>query len=166
MHNYSSMSAIVTGLSSTVISKLHLTWAHVGRTSHLDPLSKFNDPSGSFASFRQAQQTLTREVPCVPFVGMYLTDFIHINDQYADKPEGHFCFVKRRKWTETIDTMLQFQKTSYPFVQDPTVTQLIESNLVIAAEKDQAQFWSKSQEVIQTEVASADIRKGLQAAGF
>ncbi|KAJ3556493.1 hypothetical protein NM688_g2000 [Phlebia brevispora] len=176
MHNYSSMSAIVTALSSTVLSKLHLTWAHVGRTSHLDPLAKFNDPSGSFSAFRQAQQTLEHDVPCVPFVGMYLTDFVHINDQFKDKDipttdpekptERHFCFLKRRKWTEVLDTMLQYQKIPYPFAQDPATVQLIETNLAAAAEKDQAEFWSKSQEVLQVEVASADIRKGLQAAGF
>lgn len=182
------MSAIATALSSTVISKLHLTWAHVGRASHLDSLTKFNDPSSSFAPFRRAQQALEHDAdaPCVPFIGMYLTDVVHINDQHKDKDtpaastsgdsisdtesvktsERYFNFVKRRKWSDTIDAMLAFQHRSFPFTQDPTIMQFIEMNFVVAAEKDPASFWTKSQEVLQAEVASADIRKGLEAAGF
>lgn len=178
MHNYSSMSAIVTALSSTVIAKLYLTWAHVGparRASHLEPLAKLNDPSGGFMAFRQTQQALEPKTPCVPFVGMYLTDILHINDHYGDKEvttspgapeERFFSFVKRRKWTDVLDLMLASQKFPYPFAQDPTLAQLIETNLASAAEKDQATYWAKHKEVLQAEVESADIRQSLKDAGF
>ena len=191
MHNYSSMSAIVTALSSRVISKLYLTWAHVGearRASHLGPLTKLNDPSGGFAAFRQAQQAIENDgTPCVPFVGMYLTDIVHINDKYKDRDvliksrnqdedeeqkheapfqERYYSFVKRRKWSDVLEEMLAFQKTAYPFLQDPTIAQLVETSMLIGGEKEQATFWEKSEEVLKAEVESADIRKGLKDAGF
>ena len=178
MHNYSSMSAIVTALSSTVIAKLYLTWAHVGparRASHLEPLAKLNDPSGGFLAFRQTQQALDPKTPCVPFVGLYLTDILHINDHYADTEveaspggltERFFSFVKRRKWTDVLDVMLAFQKCTYAFAQDPALAQYIETNLSAAAEKDQAAYWAKYREVSQAEVESADIRQSLKDAGF
>lgn len=42
----------------------------------------------------------------------------------------------------------------------------IEQQLSIAMTKDQNVFWTRSQELQQAELAHADIRKGLEAAGF
>ena len=111
MRNFTSTSAIVTALSSTVIQRLHLTWAYAKKTSHLDLLTQLNDPAGSFTAYRQAQQAT--DTPCVPFIGMYLTDILHINDHYHDSSvktgtsidtaERLFNFVKRRKWADVLD---------------------------------------------------------------
>jgi son of sevenless len=42
----------------------------------------------------------------------------------------------------------------------------VENQLRIAAGKDEGSFWMRSQEVQHAELAHADIRKGLEAAGF
>jgi son of sevenless-like protein len=42
----------------------------------------------------------------------------------------------------------------------------IDSQLAAAEALDPASFWSRSQELQQAELAHADIRKGLEAAGF
>ena len=44
--------------------------------------------------------------------------------------------------------------------------QFVESQLALAASKDEGGFWMRSQEVQHAELAHADIRKGLEAAGF
>lgn len=174
MRSYSSMSAIVTALSSTVIQRLHLTWAHVGKASHLASLTQLNEPAGSFSAYRQAQQDT--DSPCVPFIGMYLTDILHINDHYEDasvntgksteSTEKLFNFVKRRKWAETLDTILAHQKQHYHFTQDFMTTQFIEASLARASEVVPAAFWAQSQDIQATERQRADIRRGLEAAGF
>lgn len=172
MHNYSSMSAIVTALSSSVISRLYLTWAHAKRSTHLEALVKLNDPAGNFHAFRQIQRP--RDGPCVPFIGPYLTDIVHINDQHRDvtvttadgSSERLFNFVKRRKWADVLDTIFRHQDESYAFEEDASVMHQIETSLVLASAVDQPAFWAKSEEVQRTERASADLRKGLEAAGF
>ena len=171
MRNFSSTSAIVTALSSTVLQRLQLTWAHVGRSSHLPPLNQLNDPVGSFSAYRQAQQST--DTSCVPFIGMYLTDIMHINDVYHDNTldtgksiERTYSFVKRRKWSDVLDIALAHQKRRYTFPQDAATMQYIESSLNFAAEVKPAAFWTQSQDVQQDERGRADIRKGLEAAGF
>jgi son of sevenless len=42
----------------------------------------------------------------------------------------------------------------------------IDQQLANAASKDLNSFWARSQELQQAELAHADIRKGLEAAGF
>ncbi|CAL1694311.1 unnamed protein product [Somion occarium] len=171
MNNFASLSAIVTALSSVVITRLSLTWAYVGRASHLDSLTKCNDPSGNFSAYRILQQAV--DGACVPFVGMYLTDIIHINDQHLDNTfitannsTTLVNFVKRQKWSDVVSAMLQHQGKQYPFVEVPATMVFIESNLTQAEEIDTDAFWSKSQEVQQSEIECADIRKGLEMAGF
>lgn len=171
MHNYSSMSSIVTALSSSVICRLYLTWAHAKRSTHLEALVKLNDPTGNFHAFRQIQRP--QDGPCIPFIGPYLTDIVHINDQHRDSSvttttgdEQLFNFVKRRKWTDVLDTIFSHRGKAYSFVEDASIMHQIETNLVLASGIDQTTFWAKSEEVQRTERASADLRKGLEAAGF
>ncbi|KAJ7024347.1 ras guanine nucleotide exchange factor domain-containing protein [Mycena alexandri] len=163
LNNFASMSAVINALSSTVISRLHLTWAHVGRKSILDALIKFNDPSGGFSGYRALLNTA--EGPCVPFIGMYLTDIVHISDQFSDHDEV-ISFLKRQRWYEVVQIMLRAQGRPYNVAESETTLNFIGGHLRMDSMKDQTWFWEKSQEVQQSELAHADIRKGLEAAGF
>ncbi|KAJ7687418.1 ras guanine nucleotide exchange factor domain-containing protein [Mycena rosella] len=163
LNNFASMSAVINALSSTVISRLHLTWAHVGRKSILDTLIKFNDPSGGFSGYRAL--LLNAEGPCVPFIGMYLTDIVHISDQFSDH-DGQISFLKRQRWYEVVQVMLRCQARPYNIAESESTLNFISGHLRMDSLKDQTWFWEKSQEVQQSELAHADIRKGLEAAGF
>lgn len=166
------MSALINALSSTVISRLHLTWAHVGRKSNFEALLKHNDPTGGFAGYRGLLQST--EGPCVPFVGMFLTDIVHIQDQFTDdveSPSGssavpHICFLKRHRWHDVVQQMLRYQPKQYNIAESDSIRIFIESYLRSTNGKDDAWFWARSQELQQSELAHADIRKGLEAAGF
>ncbi|KAI8981176.1 ras GEF [Trametes punicea] len=172
LHNYASMYAIVDALSSPVVSRLHLTWLHVGRRSQHEQLAKFHDPRGNFSAYRISQRTV--EGPCIPFIGMYLADMQLANTQGPDNiiilsltaPLSLVNFAKREMWYESIDAILRHQAKTYAFVEDPSVVACIETNVAVAAEKDQGSFWAKSQEIQQAEMQHADIRKGLELAGF
>jgi len=170
LNNYASMSAIITALSSTVIGRLHLTWAHASRKSQLDALLRFNDPSGSFSAYRSLLNLV--DGPCVPFLAMFLTDLVHIQDQVPDTlpststEEPLICFTKAQRWYNAITAMLRYQGKPYAWGEIDTTKNFIEAQLRTANLKDQCWYWLKSQEVQQTELAHADIRRGLEAAGF
>ena len=67
MNNFSSMSAIIAALTSQVIARLQLTWAHVSRASHVEPLVKLSEPTSNFAAYRNIFSTA--EGPCLPYIG-------------------------------------------------------------------------------------------------
>ena len=165
MNNFASMSAIINALSSAVITRLHLTWAHVGRKNVLDGLLKHNEPTGGFAGYRNLLQNI--DGPCVPFISMYLTDLVHIQDKFCDEPGGRICFLQRQYSYKTVTAMLRFQsKPHNDIAESESVMDFIKRGLEVDGEKDNNWFWHKSQEVQQLELAHADIRKGLEAAGF
>jgi len=82
LNNISSMSALVAALASTTIIRLQLTWAHVGRASHMEPLTRLTDPTGNFTAYRSFYGNV--ETSCVPFIGIYLTALTHHADQYDE----------------------------------------------------------------------------------
>ncbi|KAK7465269.1 hypothetical protein VKT23_005248 [Stygiomarasmius scandens] len=168
MNNFASMSAIINALSSTVVARLHLTWAHVGRKNNLDTLLRYNKPTGGFSGYRKLQ--LQAEGPCVPFVGMYMTDIVHIKDQFSDDADidGKVSFIQRQRWYEVVKVMLRFQQKAYPIAENEMTMRFISNNMreLVPSKDWQQRFWQKSQEVQQSELAHADIRRGLEAAGF
>ncbi|THH29337.1 hypothetical protein EUX98_g4841 [Antrodiella citrinella] len=171
----SSLSAIVAALTSTAITRLHMTWAHVEREARLVPLATFNDPQNGFRfpSYRALQSETDN--PCVPFIGMYLTDLLHVHEHFPDnivdeeKPRPDLInFTKRQRLSEVLDNILRHQENEYSFsgMEDLNLYAFIESHLQQAAEVDQAAIWKMSQEIHRNELIQADIRRGLEAAGF
>jgi son of sevenless-like protein len=157
------MSALINALSSTVITRLHLTWAQVGRKSNLDALLKYNEPTGGFSGYRSL--LLNVEGSCVPFIGMYLTDIVHIQDQFSD--DGPLlCFLQRQRLYEVVTVMLRYQSRPYNIAESESMQNFVSAHLHTGSLQEQGWFWTRSQEVQQSELAHADIRKGLEAAGF
>jgi son of sevenless-like protein len=164
------MSAVINGLSSTAISRLQLTWTHVSRKSTLESLLKYNEPTGSFAGYR----TLLRSVegPCVPFIAMFLSDIVHIDDLFPDNitststAEPLIAFQKRYRWHEVVLTMLRYQRKPFHIAENASTRSFIDNHLTLASSRDQTWFWLRSQELQKTETTHVDIRHGLEAAGF
>ncbi|KAF9011050.1 ras guanine nucleotide exchange factor domain-containing protein [Cyathus striatus] len=163
LNNFITMTSITTALLSSTVDRLHLTWAHVGRKSVFESLRKNLDPSNGFASLRSPLQSI--EAPCIPFIPMFLTELAHLCAQYSD--DGRYiCFYQRQRWYETISTMLRFQQKPYTYPLSDSIRSFIETQLKESSGRDQHWFWTRSQELQQLELAHADIRKGLEAAGF
>jgi len=193
LNNFASMTAIVAALTSAMITRLHLTWAHVGRGAQLQPLARLNEPTANFSTYRALHQATN--APCVPFIAVFLTDIVHIQDQMRDvvsfplatastpltatlantpiapamTPEHTqdlINFVKRLKWFDAVNTIVRFQKKAYEFGENTTIINYITDQLSLSAARDETILWSRSADIQQNEMAHADIRKGLEAAGF
>lgn len=162
LNNFSSMAAIITALSSTVLTQLHLTWAHVNRNSTLDALLRYNEPTRGFSGYRSLLQQV--DGSCVPFITMYLTDIVHANQHSKGENEVIF-FFQRARWHEVISQMLKFQLRPYKVAPSEATTQFIDAHLREVL-LDGDWFWQRSREIQLAEAAHADIRKGLEATGF
>lgn len=169
------MTSIVAALSSSVISRLHFTWVHTARESHLESLLKFNVPAGNYSYYRSVLDRV--DGPCVPFIGMYVKNMLHIDAEHGDhigvpypsSPGGHRAlihFVKRQQWYDIVTAILRFQGKPYSFAENQATTNFIQSQMTSATGKDERWYWSRSDELQQAELVHADIRKGLEAAGF
>jgi son of sevenless-like protein len=175
LNNFSSMSSVVAALSSVLISRLHFTWVNANREHAVDPLRKIIHPASNYGYYRSILEAV--EGPCVPFVGPFLKNIIYAQEQHADNvfvqstanPERHFTlvhFVKRQKWYDITLQMLRFQAKPYLISEIPEMTSFITSQMEKAAAMGERWYWQRSDELQHAELVHADIRRGLEAAGF
>lgn len=175
LNNFSSMSSIVAALSSVLVSRLHFTWVNASREHAVDPLRKIIHPASNYGYYRSILEAV--EGPCVPFVGPFLKNIIYAQEQHADNvfvqsttnPDRHFTlvhFVKRQKWYDITLQMLRFQAKPYLISEIPEMTSFITSQIERAAAMGERWYWQRSDELQHAELVHADIRRGLEAAGF
>ncbi len=175
LNNYSSMSSIVAALSSVLISRLHFTWVNSNREHALEPLRRIIHPASNYGYYRSILDAI--EGPCIPFVGPFLKSIVYAQEQHADNvfvqsatnPDRQFTlihFVKRQKWYDISTQMLRFQTKPYHIPEIPEMTSFIMGQMEKAAAIEERWYWQRSDELQHAELVHADIRRGLEAAGF
>ncbi|KAI9029736.1 ras guanine nucleotide exchange factor domain-containing protein [Phycomyces nitens] len=114
LSNYNTLMAIRSALASTSISRLKKTWECVsGKYKAMyEQIYRATDSQRNFAEYRQR---LTASIaPCLPFLGVYLTDMTFIDDgnsNHRTSPNGTqlINFDKYIKTTRVLSAIDQFQ---------------------------------------------------------
>lgn len=171
LNNFSSMSAILSALSSTAVTRLSASWAEVKRKSQLEGMAKYNLPTGGFSGYRTLLANVEDSSPCVPFITMYLTDIMRIREQYKDDLPTRICFTQRQRWHDTIAAMLKFQRRQYVIAPDPNLQLFLEAHLREGGLRVASWFWERSEYVQETEsnqtsTSVNSIGKALLQTGF
>ena len=92
---------------------------------------------GSTKNFAEYRDTLHKAVPpCVPFLGVYLTDLTFIEDGIPSiiKKTTLINFAKRAKTAEVIRDIQQYQNVPYPLQPVPELAEYILSNMRTAGD--------------------------------
>ncbi|KZT42687.1 ras GEF [Sistotremastrum suecicum HHB10207 ss-3] len=165
--NHNSVDAIVSALSSAVVSKLYLTWAHVkGHERRLDQLKQLVSPDNNYSNCRLRDASAT--TPCVPQLEIYLLDLKNVTKlrDYLQTSQGApmINFTKCRRISEVISTMLRHQTKPYKYAEKTDVVSFIKERLQDVS--DDATLATKSMNLQKAELAHADMKKNLEAAGF
>ncbi|EXJ64793.1 hypothetical protein A1O7_01131 [Cladophialophora yegresii CBS 114405] len=124
MHNYDTLMAIVCSLDSTNLKRMKRTWDYVPQKTKtiLDDMCKIIDVSKNYAVLRQRIQA--QIPPCLPFIGVYLTDLTMVDSANpSTRPlsiDGGATSVinldKHMKTAKIISDLQRFQ-APYRFVE-------------------------------------------------
>ncbi|KZT11988.1 ras GEF [Laetiporus sulphureus 93-53] len=169
LQNYSTMTAIVSGLATPPIRRLKRTWEQVNARimSQLRMCESTIDSTKNFSNYRS---TLARiSPPCVPFIGVYLTTLTFINDGAEDRIDGNMInFRKRQKAAEVIQDIKRWQSKPYNYQTVGSVLSYLEESFVKYADGfDYAdQFWNLSLEREPREREDEKMARLLQESGF
>jgi hypothetical protein len=63
------------------------------------------------------------QLPCLPYIGIYLTDLTFIEEGNLDELNGMINFIKRRKIAGVISDLKVFQQTPYRDIEYDEETQ-------------------------------------------
>ncbi|ORY87394.1 hypothetical protein BCR35DRAFT_330390 [Leucosporidium creatinivorum] len=132
LNNYSTLIHIIAGLNSTPIHRLRRTWETVNQKSmiSLGMLNNIMRPDKNYKEYRDQLRKVAP--PCVPFLGVYLTDWTFIGDGNPDmlreKPH-QINFNKRQKASELILMIKLHQATTYNLAAVPVLAKFIDESL-------------------------------------
>ncbi|MCJ1360178.1 MAG: hypothetical protein MMC33_010181 [Icmadophila ericetorum] len=153
LSNYDSLMAIICSLTSATITRLKRTWEIVSTKTKttLEELKKVVEVSKNYAVLRQTLQG--QSPPCLPFVGIYLTDltFIDLGNQpfrqlpgraADDESSSVINFDKHMKTAKVISELQRFQ-IPYRLTEVPELQTWMQDQLVRVRSSDQGAFQSQ-----------------------
>lgn len=167
LNNFSTLTAIISGLNSAPIHRLRRTWAllHHRIVVAAEDLNKLMNSSKNFSQYREALHQ--EQPPCVPFLGVYLTDLTFIEDgnpNMSVKARHLINISKRMKTAEVIRDIQQYQTTPYSLTTVPEIQNYIKSCMEIT--RDISELYDISLEREPREREDEKIARLLQESGF
>uniref|UniRef100_A0A3Q1BJG4 Ras protein-specific guanine nucleotide-releasing factor 2a n=1 Tax=Amphiprion ocellaris TaxID=80972 RepID=A0A3Q1BJG4_AMPOC len=114
LNNYNGVLEITSALNRSAIYRLKKTWAKISKQTKalMDKLQKTVSSEGRFKNLRETLKNCNP--PCVPYLGMYLTDLAFIEEGTPNfTEEGLVNFSKMRMISHIIREIRQFQQTPY-----------------------------------------------------
>ncbi|KAG8516398.1 Ras-specific guanine nucleotide-releasing factor 1, partial [Galemys pyrenaicus] len=137
LHNYNAVLEITSSMNRSAIFRLKKTWLKVSKQTKalIDKLQKLVSSEGRFKNLREALKNC--DPPCVPYLGMYLTDLAFIEEGTPNYTEdGLVNFSKMRMISHIIREIRQFQQTTYKIEHQAKVTQyLLDQSAVLDEER-------------------------------
>ncbi|KAI9229311.1 MAG: ras guanine nucleotide exchange factor domain-containing protein [Piptocephalis tieghemiana] len=167
LNNFNSLMAILAGLNSAPIHRLKRTWDSVSNRSMvtLESLKTLMSTSKNFGSYREILHSVNP--PCMPFLGVYLTDLTFIEDGNSDtlRDQPHLInFSKRAKTADVIREMQQFQAQPYALRAVPEIQGFLKKHLESSG--DDATQYNRSLQMEPREREDEKIARLLHESGF
>jgi son of sevenless-like protein len=145
LNNFDGLKGVLCGLQASGVRRLRRTWELVPAKakSQFEDLEALMQEDKSYKAYRQNLHTLNP--PCIPFIGIYLTDLTFIETGNPDFLEpGHLInFYKRHLIAQVIHEVKQYQQTPYVLSRSVGVEEWIRSRPV----KDAQQVYDRSLKV-------------------
>ncbi|KAF7365437.1 hypothetical protein MVEN_00416700 [Mycena venus] len=172
LNNFSTLAAMIAGLDSPPIRRLKRTWAQVSRTDMVTftACEKIISSNKAFLEYRSLMRSVIP--PCVPFIGISLSNLQSIRDGFPDNTPskdsaGHALvnFRKRQKAYEVIDDMRRW-RVPYDLRAILSIQTYIEESLHSMSEATEPAFWSISLERESGDDEDEKMAHMLQESGF
>ncbi|KAJ3450892.1 ras guanine nucleotide exchange factor i-related [Anaeramoeba flamelloides] len=114
LNNFNSLISIMSGINSSAVHRLKFTFEELApkNTEIINNFKQLLSGEGSYKKYRKHLHQI--EPPCVPYLGVYLTDITFIEDGNPDYVnENLINFSKRRLVYDVIEEIQKFQNVFY-----------------------------------------------------
>ena len=132
LNNYNMLMAILAALNSSPIHRLKRTFDLLSNKTCvlLEELKVLMAPTHNFTNYRNKLRSAS--LPCVPFLGLYLTDLTFIEDGNLNhiKSLPHLINIdKRLKTAEKIREIRQYRSVPFNLIEVPEMQMFLAANL-------------------------------------
>ena len=172
LNNFNTLMSILAGFNSAPIHRLRRTWEQLSskNMSILESLKKIMDRNKNFSTYREQLHSVNP--PCVPYLGIYLTDLTFIEDGNQDNlknsdgqvNEKLVNFSKQSKTADVIREIQQYQNQVYCLQDVPELQNWLNESLERI--KDENDMYEMSLELEPKEREDEKITRLLFESGF
>ncbi|KAK0071451.1 hypothetical protein PV326_001223, partial [Microctonus aethiopoides] len=137
LHNYNGVLQVCAAFTNSSVYRLKKTWEKVSKTTKqtIDRLQNVVSSDGRFRNLRDALHRC--DPPCIPYLGMYLTDLSFIEEGTPNFTEdGLLNFSKMRMIAHVIREIRHFQQTPYKIEHIKKVTNYLLDAALLLDEDD------------------------------
>ncbi|KAJ3171932.1 hypothetical protein HDU87_008182 [Geranomyces variabilis] len=135
-NNYNTLMAVLAGINSGAVLRLRQTRKFLQeRQSYRNhqALEKLMSSDRSFALYRQALRM--SELPCIPYLGVFLRDLVYIDENKDKRRDGSINLAKFLLMGDVILMILNFQQVPYDVIRNPYIATLILSQPIMSEEQ-------------------------------
>ena len=114
LNNFNAVMEVVSGLQNSAVFRLKQTWAGLDKTRYVRLFEEQREVmlrDQNYKNFREKLHNVNP--PCIPYLGVYLTDLTFIEDGNPALTGNLINFVKRQKVSEVISEIQQYQDVPY-----------------------------------------------------
>ena len=115
LNNFNGLFSVFSALNSSSIFRLKKTWEGISEESKkiFKNLHSQTSTLNNFSNIRL--RILNVKPPCIPYIGIYLTDLTFIQDGHQKYQNGKINFVKCLQFAKVIRDIQTYQNTKYYF---------------------------------------------------
>ncbi|KNC51962.1 cell division control protein [Thecamonas trahens ATCC 50062] len=118
LNNFNGCMEVIAGLQSSAVYRLKNAWARVDSKT-IELYEKLKDVLSSSGNYKKMRNSIhMANPPCIPYLGMYLTDLTFIEDGNSDTIDGLLNFVKRRYYANVLQEIQRYQQMGYSLEPD------------------------------------------------
>eukprot|EP00009_Paramoeba_aestuarina_P010996 CAMPEP_0201529618 /NCGR_PEP_ID=MMETSP0161_2-20130828/42315_1 /ASSEMBLY_ACC=CAM_ASM_000251 /TAXON_ID=180227 /ORGANISM="Neoparamoeba aestuarina, Strain SoJaBio B1-5/56/2" /LENGTH=480 /DNA_ID=CAMNT_0047931521 /DNA_START=20 /DNA_END=1462 /DNA_ORIENTATION=+ len=159
LNNFSSLMAVIAGVNNSSFRRMKKTWGQLPAEDlkRFEKVEEIMSHNLCFANYRAYIRNCAP--PCIPYVGVYLTDLTFIDEGNKDSnKEGKTNFGKRKMAAAVLNTIKLYQNTKYsekhPLKKNNFVPNFLDIKLF---DEEQCYKYSKMVEPKDTEVAMEQV---------
>eukprot|EP00300_Choanocystis_sp_HF-7_P009228 c16327_g1_i2.p1 GENE.c16327_g1_i2~~c16327_g1_i2.p1 ORF type:complete len:314 (+),score=47.62 c16327_g1_i2:463-1404(+) len=121
LNNFSSTLALISAINEASLSRLRVTREEVPGAvmQQFKALEVTLSADRSHRAYREHLKSTNP--PCVPYLGVYLTDLTFMEDNKDFFANGHINFVKRQLVSRVIGEIMLYQQKGYDFYPVPQI---------------------------------------------
>jgi len=157
LNNFHALQAVITAFNSSPIGRLKWTKEKLSKRSKqtLYDVEQLMSMQSSYKIYRETLKNCPP--PAIPYIGVYLTDLVFIEDGNPDKIANRVNFSKQLYVHNVITTISKFQTLAYNFSPIPAIQQLITQSTATSTMTPENQLYKISLEIEPRGASRQDI---------